>query len=460
MREHDGAIRSCRGAAAIFVLAGSAAWAGGAPVQELHTLLAHEVISQAQKPKPGAPEEDEGPDEEDQAKQPTKGAPQEAPKDGAKEPSKGATQEPVKEEGKEPVKKIAEEAAKEASKETAKAVSRADATLLEKLKVQMEKIQIGGAIEFDGAWHRDFNDVAGSDLKVTSAEFDFEANVVEWGRAELSMEWDGTADKVTVNEALVTIGKPGRFPLYLKLGKGVVPFGISSGATVAAKLEDKLTLTDPLTIAVFEGKQDFVMVGAQFLGFHAAAHVYNGRTNHRREKHLGHYGATLGYATRSGEQIALIAAVDLIDSVFDSDGLKEVLPGALTARYAPGISTHVKLGIFGFSFVAEYDTALRSTSFMREDESLDIRPSAWALEGGYTLPLFWGKRTYAGIGFSRSYELGGAFPEKRTLLTAGIWPAENFRVALEFRHDNDYTDAASGTGGTADVFTARLTYEW
>jgi hypothetical protein len=96
---------------------------------------------------------------------------------------------------------------------------------------------------------------------------------------------------------------------------------------------------------------------------------------------------------------------------------------------------------------------------MRDDTTFRIQPQAWAIEGGYTTKIF-GKKTYVALGYSQSYDLRGAFPERRVLATVGTWLSDNMRFALEYAHDWDYATVDGGTGGVADAVTSRLTYEW
>ena len=106
------------------------------------------------------------------------------------------------------------------------------------LKAAREKIQLGGALEVEYVSRREFNRLRTQELALTTAEFDFEADVVDWAKAELSLQWDSAADKITLNEGLITFAKPSLVPVYGKTGRGVVPFGISTGTSVAARLAD------------------------------------------------------------------------------------------------------------------------------------------------------------------------------------------------------------------------------
>src|SRR5262245_51913797 len=51
------------------------------------------------------------------------------------------------------------------------------------VKSARDKIQLGGAIEVEARKNRDFHGVQSSDLLLSTAEFDFEADVVDWAKA-------------------------------------------------------------------------------------------------------------------------------------------------------------------------------------------------------------------------------------------------------------------------------------
>ena len=368
---------------------------------------------------------------------------QEATKETAKEPTRAAATNAAEGPAKEPTRAAAKEPAKEA-------------------KGLWEKIQLGGAIEVDALRSTNFADVSRSDLKLSTAEFDIEANLVDWAKATLVISFDGDADKLTLDSALITLGE--KRPISLKAGRGTLPFGLSTGTTVAAKLEDTLTLTDPLTLVVFDAEEDYVSLGVTTGGFNAGAYVFDGRTNRRRggDKRLEHYGATVGYGMKT-DIMAFTAGVSMIDSVFDSDGLTEAFPEALTSRYVPGVAAHLRFGLGGFSLVTTYYGALERARFNREKgervRTFRIQPKAWHVEGGYTTDIF-SKKTYIALGYSETEELAGAFPERRKIATIGRWLLDNVLLAFDYAYDEDYARAFDGTGRSADAFTLRLTYEW
>ena len=422
-------------AALVYVLAGSTARAEqGAPPGELEALkrMVQEVMSQNEELRRRV--------RDLEAAMTRRG---QAPEEAAKQA----------EAPKEPAKPIATEPAKEPIKAG---------------KSSWGKIQLGGAIEVEVGSRRDFRGVRSSDLTLNTAEFDFEADVVDWGKAELSLQWDSAADKITVNEAMVTLAKPAVVPVYLKTGRGVMPFGISTGSTVAARLAESVTITGPLTLEVFETKEDHVLLGVKGYGFTVGAYVYDGTTNNvvRGGKRLEHYGATLGYGLKT-ELLSFDAGVGWIDSVFDTDALTTAFPELVTRprrAYVPGVATYARLGLWGVSLVGEYDAANRETSFKRtlnrNLRTLRTQPEAWQIELGYTTRIFGDIRPFGAFSYSETSSMFAAFPKTRRLITVGSWLSEDVRVAVEYSNEHDYGKGSLGTGRESDAGILRLTYEW
>ncbi len=473
---NDWRIQSSMVAASMFcVLAGSNAWGQqGAPPAELETLkrMMQEVISENKELRTRVRELEA---EMTKVKAAMTNR-QQAPAETAKQPPTEVAKEAAKEAPKEPAKEAATEAPKEPVKEAAKEATKEPAPEPKGLAKLLEKLDIGGAVEATLGWRRNFRKVSASDFTLSGASFDIEANIKDWARASIAADWDRDADKFALDEALITLGDvegTGKFPLYLKAGRGVVPFGVATGATIKARLEDILTITDPLTVEVFEAKEDYLMLGLRRGGFTAGAYVFNGTTNRRGpdgEKHLEHYGALVGYALKN-DIWSVDAKLSLMSSVFDSDNLTEAFPEATAARYAPGVAGVLRFGLGGFSLVTEYNAAIRAVPFQRvvlvpvEDgvvpqaTVLRVRPSAWMIEAGYTTELF-GKKTYGAVGYSQTYQLAGAFPKRRLLTTVGTWLFDGFRLALEYGRDYDYVRARGGTGTIGHSVTSRMTYEW
>jgi len=374
----------------------------------------------------------------------------------AREPAKGVAQEAPKE----PAKEVAQDAPKDAA-------AAAATEPISAAKAPWGRIQLGGALELEAGTRRSFKRVRTSDFLLATAEFDFEANVLDWAKAELSFEWDRGEDKVTLNEAFVIFGRSG-IPVELKAGRGVAPFGISSGSTVAARLEDTLTLKGPLTTDIFEAKEDHILLSLKKWGVHVGGYVYNGTTNRvgGGGKRLEHYGFTAGYEIKT-ENVSFVVGAGWIDSVFDTDGLTDAFSELQESRrgYVPGVALNVRLGLWGFSFIAEYITALHHARIIRTLDNDDVgifnvRPEAWQVEAGYTTDIFFDIKSYLAVSYSRSASLLAAFPKRRFLATIGTWLSDNMRLAAEYNEERDYSKVQLGTGRKAESWLLRLTYEW
>jgi hypothetical protein len=317
-----------------------------------------------------------------------------------------------------------------------------------------EYVIFGGAIEVQAGVDKGFDNTTRSDIRLETAEFDFEVQVNDWTRGELIVEWDDAEDKLTVDEAYVTLGNTEEYPPFLVVGRIVVPFGISTGDPVA----DTLTITDPLTIEVFETKENVLLLGMESGGFNAGAYAFNGDTNEAEDK-IEQFGATVGYVFEN-DDLSLEADVDYINSIFDSDGLTEAFPDALKSGKEPGIAAHIKFRSGDYSLVTEYNGALGKFEFTDEDdEPVRLQPTAWQVQAGYEREI-WDRDTFFALGYSESDDLKGAFAEKRFLATVGRWLDDGLRLSFEYAHEKDYKTDQGGTGESANAFLSQLTYEW
>jgi hypothetical protein len=307
--------------------------------------------------------------------------------------------------------------------------------------------QFGGAIEVEAAILNDFEEPWHGNIELTAFELDFEFTPTDWISALLVIELvDYT--KVEVKEGFATFGGTEEHPYYLRGGRLFVPFGLGSGAV----LGDTLSVTDSLTIEIFETRQEVLMFGAIWNGFDVGAYMSNGTS--------GQFGATIRYAIdKPKANFSFSAGLDFISSVFETDALSEEFPEALETRYAPGLAAHVRVFKNGFSLIMEFDTALSKTSFTQEGEALRLAPMAWMIEVGYARKIF-GKETYFAINYSESYDLQAAFPRSRLLVSLGRWIYKDIRLAFEYGHNVDYPESSGGTGRSADTFLTQLAIEW
>ncbi len=137
-----------------------------------------------------------------------------------------------------------------------------------------EFVGLSGTFEFLGGSAETFQGPSERVLEIATAQLDFDIQVNDWTVGYFRIEYDAASsvlfpttegteasvDRINLDTAYITVGDPQRFPPYLTVGRQVVPFGISTGDPVA----DVPTLDDPLTIQVFETREDAVLLGLGF----------------------------------------------------------------------------------------------------------------------------------------------------------------------------------------------------
>ena len=134
-----------------------------------------------------------------------------------------------------------------------------------------EFLDLSGSIEVLGSRVREFSGPVKENLSINTIELDFGIKLNDWISGNLVLAYDtGTGlqfsttegfatgvDRLTVDRAVMTIGDVQRFPLFLRVGRDVLPFGSSTGVHRA----DVLSITNPLTIDVFETRKMSVGIG-------------------------------------------------------------------------------------------------------------------------------------------------------------------------------------------------------
>lgn len=134
-----------------------------------------------------------------------------------------------------------------------------------------EFVTLGGAIEVLGGRSSDFSGQRKDSINLNTAELDLEIKVNDWMLGSIILQYDnGTSvlfptskgfsqgvDRITVDRAAVLIGDTQRFPLFVKVGRDVLPFGISTGLHRV----DVLSIDNPLTVEVFETRRNTIGIG-------------------------------------------------------------------------------------------------------------------------------------------------------------------------------------------------------
>jgi len=312
--------------------------------------------------------------------------------------------------------------------------------ILEKLK---DRVTFSGAIEVEASWSEDFEGVSESDIALATAELGVEAKIVEWAVGTLNLEWLDEDDKISVDEAFITLGGTEKIPATLKAGRYFVPFGAF----------ETNTISDPLTLEAFETKEDAVMAGFDVAGVHGGIYAFNGDTNEGGgDDNIEHYGAHIGY-TLENDDLKVNAHLGYLSSVVDSDGLSENLD--LEADYVGGLAAQASVTFVGVTLTGEYITAIDD---YQPTDGASSKPSAFHLEAGYSLEL--GLPLLFALSYSGTDDLAGILPESRLAAVAGVEFVEGLGLKVEYAHDTDYDVDEGGSGEEADVVTLQLAYEF
>lgn len=137
-----------------------------------------------------------------------------------------------------------------------------------------EFVVFGGTIEVLSGWDRGFSGRSEGTLRLDTAELDFEVQVNDWVTGSMVVQYlddqdvvfettsgvETGVDRINLDTAFLTIGDTQRFPAFATMGRQIMPFGISTGDPVA----DVITLEDPLTMEIFETREDAILLGVQF----------------------------------------------------------------------------------------------------------------------------------------------------------------------------------------------------
>ena len=323
-------------------------------------------------------------------------------------------------------------------------------------------VTFGGTFETLATSFDDFDGTSTSEIALATAQFDFEITVNHWTRASLIYEYlDGTnilfpttqdavagtaIDRVNVDTAFLVIGDLQQCPLFMTVGRNILPFGISTGDPVA----DVLNIESPLTLEVFEMKQDEILLGFDILdprpptetvmmtprpaqpllfapifrgiGARANRHLcypdmwspprqqvqvpipvctlyrYNGGIlffsgNTRAitanaqtglNKFIKRMGATAGYQAK-GYGWSFDVDVDFTSSVFESRFLEfEYFSYLDQINFVSGMAAHVKATRGPVSLIAEWNGALHDAKFVDDlGNDISIAPSAWQVALAY-----------------------------------------------------------------------------
>lgn len=316
-----------------------------------------------------------------------------------------------------------------------------------------KSISVGGLVEVEAAYAKDYDDVDASDINVATVELGIEAVVNEWASASVVLLWeeeDGGDDNLKIDEALITLTPESTGPVSFNFGRTAIPFGVF----------DTHMVSDSLTLELGETKETIAMVGFESNGMYGNAYVFNGDLDKDgSDNAINNVGMNIGYAWEQGDQ-AFDVSLGYINDIGDSDGLSDTVSTNSPSSYArniPGLAMAAKYTAGPFSVIGEYVGATKDFGASElAFNGAGARPSTWNLEAGYTFD-----DTTVALGYQKTKEaLGLEFPETRLSASISFPVMESTTLSLEWAHDSDYDAADGGTGENANTVTAQLAVEF
>jgi hypothetical protein len=333
--------------------------------------------------------------------------------------------------------------------------ARPPATAGDLLAELRQRASINGLVEAEGFHRKGYARDTESDLTLATVALDVHAELTDWARTHILLLWEEDAtEPVDVDEAVISLGNPEKFPLSLNAGKMYVPFGAYGS----------FMIQDPLTLELGETNETAVQIGFEQAGFYGSLYAFNGDVDEAgRDNTINNFGASGGYVIER-DGFGLNLGIDYLNNLADSDGITGALGDSDVSPmndYVAGLGAHLQLTYGPCTFFSEYVAALDEfTANEIAFQDGGAKPEAWHLEVGYTRELF-GKGTTFAVGYQATDEaIALELPENRYLAAVNVAVADGLFWTLEYVHDKDYSASEGGTGDDADMITTQLAFEF
>ncbi len=330
-------------------------------------------------------------------------------------------------------------------------------------------LELSGVVEGQAFTVRKFNGGQDSDINLSSAELDVQALINPWFTGFMSFNYNSssplfgnrvTNSNVFIDNGFITFGNLNRSPLYATLGQVYVPFGRYSTYMISS----------PLIRGLFRTKARAVMVGYQepdVQGPYAALFTFRGDNKNgvSKSNHINQFGGNLGYRF-NWKALHGEFGTSYINNVADSQGMQLALNsppqfGGFSAangsqdleHRVPGVDLRTALDLYGFTWIGEYTTSLRSFDPMDLTFNGEgAKPSGFHTEGVYHFAIY-ERPSSVVVAYDRTSEaLPLGVPKERIGLglSSAIW--QNTLLSLQVAHSHHYGSNETATGSAGPIF--------
>jgi len=328
-------------------------------------------------------------------------------------------------------------------------------------RLEEKGLEIHGDIELEIVQESDFSEPGTDDSTSPNGDLTIDLELTwapgDWFTGELAVSWDDE-DGNDFERVLATFGNPEQLPVYLSIGRTILPFG---------QFESNM-ISDPFPLDLAETTTEAALLGLDWEPFQAIVYTYDGTPTRDQKGHgLNVFGGFLQCALE-GEEAGLQFGGGWLEHIGDSDDLELFYhqEGLEFKDRVPAVTFFSLLAMaplrFGFVYVGSLE---HPELFETDDEGEEVltqneRLEAWSCEASLEADLPGGMEAILAVAYSRSKGLVDFLPKKQIGGTVSLFPLTHWKIALEYLRAFDYPVSSGGTGDEANVFTIQISWEF
>lgn len=257
---------------------------------------------------------------------------------------------------------------------------------LENQKPMFNMFSISGLMEIEYSYLKSKGgniNTEENDFNLANLELLLEVQPHDYLYSFINFQYEDDDENVKVDEGGVLIGNTDKFPLYLKAGKFVVPFG----------KYDSNFVTDPLTLELGETNEGAFEVGGVYKGLKVSAFAFRADySDNENDKDMNYgFNVEMDFEDLLPENMAFSISSYFISSMAESacfeDFAEENEIGHLK-KYVKGAGVSSTVGIYNFTIIFEYISALNKFSKNYYNIDKELKPWAFNIESSYTFSYF------------------------------------------------------------------------
>jgi len=267
-----------------------------------------------------------------------------------------------------------------------------------------------------------------------------------------------TLDLLNLQQGVIIIGNPARFPIFLRVGKQFLDFGRYTIHPITRSMTQVMTetLQTAAEVSFISGWDAMALHGSLFAFQNPMTSENNqiGNTNYGGQLGLGVINEKFGWDVGAGYLYNFTGVNDIAYAVTLFNSGSDDGNGSYQNRVGAG-TLYGMINSGPFSFSAHYVSALQhfnaadlSGSDDSDDDDHGDSAKPWAADilAGYGFNA-WHYNQNIYLGYQESGDAVNLYlPKTRWLAGYGVDVLSNTNLGFEFSHDQDYREKDGGTG--------------